>query len=222
LAYGLALVFALVGLSRLLKQNCDLGMFCAAWLVIFPVLVYLPFNMQRRLSEGIWILFAILFVIAFQSSSKLLRIAGWGIMASGFLTTVILFAGTWFGVINPAQPLYIPREEIEVFQWMEANTHKDAVVLAPFEISNALPAWAPARMVDGLGTESVGHAELHPIIEGFYQGFVPFEKVQSLLRNATVDYIVVPTRVASGGAPENFQQVYSSSTYKIYQADILP
>jgi hypothetical protein len=64
-----------------------------------------------------------------------------------------------------------------------------AVVLAAFETGNALPAWAPLRVVIGHGPESVHLASLRPQVEAFYAEETTDAQRLDFLRQWGVRYV---------------------------------
>jgi uncharacterized membrane protein len=63
------------------------------------------------------------------------------------------------------------------------------VVLAPYADSNALPAWAPLRVLVGHGPESVGPKQLAAGVFNFYERRISDEQRLQLLSNYDVDYV---------------------------------
>ena len=43
-----------------------MGLFFAAWVLALPMLAYAPFNLQRRLLEGMWVALVTLALVAIE------------------------------------------------------------------------------------------------------------------------------------------------------------
>jgi uncharacterized membrane protein len=90
---------------------------------------------------------------------------------------------------QPQTPIFRPADEVTLFARLGSMAVKDEVVLASYETSNPLPAWAPLRLVIGHGPESVGMAELLPEVAAFYSGYTADEQRLALLRRFNVHYV---------------------------------
>jgi uncharacterized membrane protein len=98
------------------------------------------------------------------------------------------------------------------------------VVLASYATSNALPAWAPMRVVVGHGPESVGLEELRPAVEAFFGPMAEAGRTD-FLRIHQVSYVLrgPEERRLGSWSPqtsERFHRVYESQGYEIYAVDI--
>ncbi len=190
LAYGLLLPFALAGISKSLRQNRWSASLLTAWLIILPALAYAPTNLQRRLPEGIWVIIVILAVIFMANRSE--KCQRWlrGIYGFSFLTSLLLISGGLFTVWQPSIPLYRPIGEVEMFNFLAKQASPGQVVLASFDTSNALPAWAPLRTIVGHGPESIHLKEILPQVEKFYGDSSSDQARKLLLRKFGIAYVL--------------------------------
>ena len=107
-AYGLILPFAILGVIRLVRENQEWGLFLAGWLVLLPFLAYFPFNLQRRLPEGIWTAWVAAAMVWLASRSQY-RTSKWSYVLALLLpSTLIFYAGNLMGVVQRASPVYVP------------------------------------------------------------------------------------------------------------------
>jgi hypothetical protein len=95
-------------------------------------------------------------------------------------------------------------------------------VLASFDTANALPAWAPVRVLAGHGPESAGLAEILPEIEAFYgKGDKVIDRLGFLERYGVSLVFWGPAERALGGwAPDEeafLKQSYHDGEYLIYE-----
>lgn len=187
LAYGLLIPFAVPWFQCLWKEDAGQPWLLAAWTLIIPILLYVPYPLQRRLAEGFWVVLVILSVSAIERSQALQKFHR--VFFLLFPSTVILIVGGFQQVLNPALPLFRPVAEIEAFDYLSQNAGNEDVVLASYETSNALPAWAANYVLIGHGPESVGLAELQPQLERFFsQGMTDSERLD-LIAVYGVDYV---------------------------------
>lgn len=173
LAYGLLLPFAIIGIYGVFTKGDIQGHLLAGWLILFPFLIYIPYNLQRRLAEGVWVVFVILSVKSVEVwQESRLNIRRTRLFKSAavllFPSTMLLFMGGLLAAGQPREPLFLPNDVVKVFLSLRQHADPGAVVLSSFDIGNALPAWAPFRVVIGHGPESVGLSELSQQVTAFY------------------------------------------------------
>ena len=156
-AYGLAIIC--VGFTLfIIKKEIPKKLFLIVWLVLVPILVYLPVNLQRRLSDGIWVVFSIFIAIAVNAIH--VKYIKYGAVFLFLFSTIIVYAGSLTAVLNPGYPVYQDAGLLKVFRTIENIGHKNDVVAANYDISNILPAYIPMRVVIGHGPESKNLFEL--------------------------------------------------------------
>ncbi|MBN2502855.1 MAG: hypothetical protein JXB38_18895 [Anaerolineales bacterium] len=194
-AYGLVLPFAVVGARRLLKRHTTRGWLPIVWVLITPVLVYIPYPVQRRLAEGVWVALVLLALKSLEHVVSADRIMGkssfkrLAVFLLLFPSTLFLWLGGLQVAWNPARPVFRPAQEIAAIQTFRELAEQDAVVLTAYETGNVLPAWVPVRVVYGHSVESLGYFELKPKVEMFYSTAVTDESRQAFLAEHHVDYI---------------------------------
>jgi hypothetical protein len=196
IAYGLLIPFALAGAYFSLKKNPWRGWLLAGWVVLLPFLAYAPYNLQRRLPEGLWVALVVLAVGGIEGWSGQMEgswrpknLARMAPLFLAFPTTLLLLTGGIQAVRQPYAPVFRPAAEVRAFEFIAREARADEVVLAGYDSSNALPAWAPVRVVIGHGPESVDLAELRPQVEAFYAGSTADARRVSLLREYNVHYV---------------------------------
>ena len=167
-AYGLVLPLTFMGAWFLLRANPAKSWLLAAWVLVLPALAYAPFNLQRRLPEGIWVAIIVLAMAAFDRERKPMR-AWYMPVALTFPTTLLLLVGGISSSISPHPPIFRPAPEVDAFLFIAGHAQPGELVLTAFETGNALPAWAPVRVVIGHGPESVGLTELQPRVEAMFR-----------------------------------------------------
>lgn len=215
LAYGLLFIPAAKGLSSLIKARSREALLPVAWLALLPLLAYAPHNLQRRLPEGIWVALVILAAVGLSKWSIRgpLRLAFTGplLLSSAFiLFGAIEFAGT------PGEPIFRSRDEILAFSAINHQAEPGDVVLSSFEIGNALPAWAPVRVVIGHGPESINLDQLEAQVSQFFAGGL---SAQDLLADQDVDFVFYgPAERELGSVPEDvLELVYSNGSYQLFK-----
>lgn len=226
LAYGWVLPFVYVGLRYVLRQDRRIGLFLSVWLLALPILLYFPFGLQRRLAEGAWVILVGLALVAFDQE--------WGkkkqwatqkqqlwLFALAVPSTLILLLGSLQVALHPAAPIFLQNDEATAFNELRQQSRSGQVVLAPYADSNALPAWAPLRVLVGHGPESVGPKQLAASVFNFYERRVSDEQRLQLLSNYDVDYVFWgPNETALGkwdpGSASFLHLIVKVGDYEIY------
>jgi hypothetical protein len=223
LAYGLLLPFAGAGAGRLLRRRPWEGWLPVAWCLSLPLLAYAPFNLQRRLPEGIWVALVALAIIGVDSwqarkSSPFPLLP----LFFAFPSTLLLLVGGIQAAVHPSRPVFLPHQEAAAFEFMQANAPPFDVVLSSFETGNALPAWAPVRVVIGHGPESAGLTSLQPRVKSFYSSSGIDADRLGLLRKDHVHYVFWgPDEQALGGwdprREGDLSAVFQAGPYQIFE-----
>jgi hypothetical protein len=196
-----------------------------AWLSIFPVLAYLPYNLQRRLPEGIWVALVVLAIIGALSLHKTVRRAVPIWLAIGLMPALILLIGGAAGLRQPGYPLFRPRNELAAFAFLSDHTIKGAPVLASYETSTVLPAHAPLRVAIGHGPESLGLAELKPRIEAFFLETTTDVEREALLRELGFQYVFwgpLERRLGewNPGTAGYLESIYQAGDYQVFAVEL--
>lgn len=226
LAYGWMLPFALPGTVEIVKKYPWQGWLPVGWFFSFPLLAYLPVNLQRRLVEGVWVALVVLAIVGLEwamdkRAKPIPRQIIWIYFAPVFMSSVLLITGGIKGVLSPQEPLFRPNVEISAFKYLSGVVDDKPVVLADYGTGNSLPAWAPVRVVIGHGPESVGLKELSPQITKFFNQHTSGTFRQEFIAEHGVDYVFWgPNERQLGGwepsMTDYLERIYSANGYEIY------
>ena len=218
LAFGLMLPLVLVGLQVAYRQKRQY-LLLGGWVLVFPLLAYAPYNLQRRLPEGIWVALVILALIGLQRVSGAWKKVGRIAMCAALVTTGFVYLGALITVAKPAAPLYATADVVEAYQYLASHAQKDDVVLASFEVSNALPAYAPLRTITGHGPESVHAEAINPRVLAFEQPDTPDAERLALLNDFGVRYYihVVGAEGWASGEAAYLEEVFANASVQVYQ-----
>lgn len=223
LAYGGMLVLALFGWRSLRDDwHSDRWLFLLGWVAIFPFMAYAPYNLQRRLPEGVWVAVTILGITGFARLQGAAKRVAQVFLTASFLPTLLFVAGGLVAVQQPSLPLFRPAQEVAAFEYLEAQGQPGEVVLASYKTSNPLPAWAPMFTLVGHGPESIHLQMVNAGVEAFFRVEETDEKRCGLLEAFSVDYVVYgPAEQALGDwQPEEadfLEMIYQNQTYQIFR-----
>lgn len=200
-------------------QSIEKKTFLYCWILLLPALVYLPINLQRRLSEGYWVILAIFIAVMVSKIKNKLLIS---LSIAGLsLTTIFLYAGTFSQLISLNPPIYQPNTMIDIFSKIDTIENEESVVLAPYEVSNVLPAYLPLKVVTGHGPESKNLKEIQPFVNEFYQNsqVANFKEFFDLF---DVRYIIYPRISMKESEPiwtKNVDLIYQNDDYELFRVN---
>lgn len=224
LSYALILPFVIAGVVRGIKDKAPNAAFLMGWLGLFPFLAYAPYNLQRRLPEGIWVCIVVLALLAVELDRKpFLWKRLQPVLYLGVLSSLFVYVGGLQTVSTPRQPVYAPVGAVRAYASLE-NAAGDAfpIVLSDYLKSNSLPAWSPVRTVVGHGPESKDLKVLQPLVESFLDGSLEQSAAHNLLVSQRVQFVL-----ASPEYPLDFTARYPSlelvdqqDCYRIYAVDL--
>ena len=223
-AYGVPLVLAGVAVRSTWREERS-GWLALAWVGVVPVLVYLPFNLQRRLVEGVQVplsLLAALGLARLKWQGVRLRVVSGVLLVVLSLTNVMLVAGNCLSLAGRAAPIYREAEEVSALDWLNGQVEPGDVVLAAYETGNYLPARVGARAFVGLGPESVRADEKKALVARFFDATTGDDWRQQLLAQYGVDYVFWgPAERALGGFDVGhasyLKQLYSVGEYAVFE-----
>jgi hypothetical protein len=221
-AYGLVLLYVAFAIKALNLGREWKFWLPLIWVILVPVLVYAPYNLQRRLAEGVWVPLVVLAVVGLErnpSSRRTLRHFSLYLL---FPSTVLLLVGGVTSLLKPGSPFFRPTEEVAAFQYLGTRATPGSIVLSSFGTGNALPAWAPVRVVIGHGPESIGLAELAPRVASFFQSETDDAERLALLEEFGITHVFWGPREQELGdwSPETASYLhlaYTQGDYHIYQ-----
>lgn len=170
LAYLPLGLLALFGIRRIWRQPGIRAALLIGWVLIVPILVYLPINVQRRMSEAVIVPLAILAAAGLRALAErgVPGIVRGAAVTVTLLTSALLLLGGALAALTPATPLFRPADEIAAFDWLNAHSQPGEIVLSAVETGNVLPAWTHLRTYMGHGPETINWQFKTNRLEYFY------------------------------------------------------
>lgn len=225
LAYGLIAPLAIWGAIQAWQRKEWHWALPIAWILIFPLLAYFPYPLQRRLPEGVWVAWVVTGLFGLKGLGRKWQRPLTVILASSFLSTLLFFSGSIGSVMKPAEPLFQPRAKVTAYEYLAGEATSFAGVLSSYSTGNSLPAWAPLHVVIGHGPESVNLAGLEPQVKAFFASSGTDAQRVQFLKEQRVRYVFYgPAEKALGGVnPErlaSLRAIYTRDGYTIYQVQI--
>ncbi len=219
--------FAVKGVIHSWPKSSEIKwLFPLTVLIVFPVLAYAPFNMQRRLPDGIWLVIGILAISAFEhGKTRKSLVAPTVLTAFSMITPILILIGATQSVRVPSVPIFQPRAQVEAFECLDEVAEHGSIVLAAYETANALPAWADVYVPVGLGPESANFTEVLRDVKSFYSGDLSSDQQIDLLQKYAIDYVFHGAQEKKLGdwnpVQEGFlQKVCEQNGYAVYEVTI--
>ena len=228
LAYGLMIPFLIVPFRKRVWKTRPQWLLPIGWLAAGLLLAYFPYNLQRRLPEGIWVAMV---TLAALGMAELWRRRPWGKMfvrvsiAYALISSALLLIGGLQTVARPELPMFRPDGEVRAFQELERISPLNSIVLASYSTGNALPAWVSVRVLVGHGPESANLEELLPVVSAFfYEGWDALQR-ENFLDEHQVDFIFYGPfeRELGGWDPDSSSALilrYDENGYRIYEVSL--
>jgi hypothetical protein len=166
-----------------------------AWVMAAALLVYLPINVQRRMSEAVIVPLAILAahgLALFLRTRVRRRMRGRAraaVLLLASLTSLVLIMTTTLGALSSAPPIHLPRAKLDAFAWLDANTPSDTRILAVMPTGNLIPAYTHLRPYVGHGPETMGAIAKEAETERFYADAMSADERAALFASVDIRYV---------------------------------
>mgnify|MGYP000182656427 CR=1 FL=1 len=223
-AYGVPLTLAAFAVRDAWRDEGPTWL-ALAWVGVAPLLVYLPFNLQRRMVEGVQVPLSLLAaagaVRVWESGRRWLVMA---LLALMIPTYLVFLAGSSAWMLTRPPLVFRDAGEVAALDWLAGQVRPDDVVLAAYETGNYLPARVGARAFLGHGLETVDAAEKEALVARFFDATTDDAWRQRLLARYGVDVVFWgPAERALGTfdprtAPY-LRQVYAGQGYEIFEVE---
>lgn len=224
LAYGLVLPWVILGFINFIKKKefDNPHLILWVWIISFPFLAYAPLSIQRRLPDGIWVVIVIITIWKNELLQEPIKRIGYYFVPLLFLSTLCLYSSAFLSVNSPNIPVFRPTSEIKAFLFLLENASKKTVVLASYQTSNALPAWAPMQVVTGHGPESIHLKEVQSQVNCFYKENCIHTQREAFIKTFSVQYVFWGPyeREIGGWNPNNWNKlikVFDENGYSIFK-----
>ena len=222
LGYALLLVPAIWGAVQAVRREDEKWLLLVAWVLVAPILVYLPFNPQRRMIVAAQVPLSLLAATGLVSWFHKRRWVLVAFVAVASLSNLLLVFGNLEPVQERTAPIYRPGDEVAALEWLAAHSEAGQAVLASFKTGNVIPAWTDLRVFTGHGPETMYTADKAADLDRFFDPDTEDAWRQSLLREYDLDYAFYgPDEQALGKwDPANaayLTPIHRSQEYTIYR-----
>jgi hypothetical protein len=185
------LVIGLVGIKQAWKNNQ--GRLLVLWAAVSLILIFIPWNLQRRFLTGIYIPLAGLSVyglkLIIEKLSLRVRPLSIVLFCLIFPTNVIVLISGLQASTQHDNRIFISMSVKEGLEWITSNTSTDNIVLANEEIGLYIPSMTGRRVVYGHPFETVYAEKEREFVKSFFSGNLSPEIVQTDLEKKGIDFI---------------------------------
>ncbi|MBX3081581.1 MAG: hypothetical protein KF716_08075 [Anaerolineae bacterium] len=236
IGYGLLAVLAIPALRWAWQRGSTRPAYLLllAWVIVAPILAYLPINVQRRLLEGVFVPLCILAIAGvryawvkrtgFRRQAQRWRSAVIGILVLSLPTTaILLFSGAYTASVPYlGNRLYNDTPLIEALDWLAANAPPQSVVLSNVRVGNYLPVRTSLLAYVGHGPETIGYAAKLTQAEQLLHDDLSESDRRALYASGRITYVIVSpddrTAPAVLTAPlPDLDLIYDQGSYQIYK-----
>jgi hypothetical protein len=190
LGFILLLVPAVWGAIQTLRQGEEQWLLPVAWVLIVPVVLYLPFNLQRRMIAAVQVPLALLAAMGLLAWFRHKRRILVAYVAVASLSNLLLVAGSLGPIQQRTVPVYRPGDEVAALEWLADQAQPDETILASFQAGNVIPARTDLRVFAGHGPETLNSEQKQAEIRRFFQPDTTDTWRQSLLHDHGLDYVL--------------------------------
>ena len=199
LGYGLLLVLGVVGVATWARRRRPGLAFPLVWIGLVAILIYLPWNMQRRFLEGIQIPLGMLAgvgvaegllpVVVKKGTDRLRWLAVVLLVALSPMSNIYLTVTYTVAAASRIPALFWPTDLLAGVDWLGANSEPEDTVLAAFEVGNLIPARIGHRVVLGHWMETIHYEEKTAAVSRFFAAETPAGERLDLLERYGVAYV---------------------------------
>jgi hypothetical protein len=221
LGFALLLVPAVWGAIKVIRDGDERWLLPVAWILAVPILLYLPFNLQRRMIAAVQVPLALLAAVGLVAWVRARRWILVAFVAVASLSNLLLVLGNLGPIQQRTTPIFRPGNEVAALEWLDAHSQPGEVVLASFEVGNVIPARTDLRVFAGHGPETLHNAEKLAALQRFFDPDTDDAWRQSLLGDYDLDYVFYgpDERELGGWDPATavyLTPIHESREYAIY------
>jgi hypothetical protein len=236
---------ALAGVWRVVRRAGDDWLLLAGWALIDLVLIYLPFNLQRRLVVGLHPALCLLAAVGLvqvifptllhwpplrdalarsrrYSRSGLRRLLLVGAICFTLPSNLLLLAGPLIAAPARPEPLFQSRDKIAAVAWLAQHAQPGEIVLSSLEEGNYLPAHSDVWVYIGHEAITGDYARKAAEADAFFAARTDADAALDLVQREGIAYVYYGPRERAA-SPYHIRRylflepAYANDTVEIYR-----
>ena len=233
-AYGVPGLLAIGGVVWVWRTRPDLRFWLpVAWLLVVPILLYVPFSLQRRLVESYQAPLTVLAVLGIEKFfwpwlQERMEKPAWlfGVWLSLMVpTALVLVVGSSATALAGHAPIYHSPAKVAAAAWLAEQGGEDALVVADYSTGNFIPGWTPVRVYLGHGSETIDYACKAAEVQRFFAAATQDAWRAEFLQENDVDFVLAgPDEEALSDAdrpvPAFLRPVFRQDDWVLYEVNL--
>jgi hypothetical protein len=227
-SFSPAFIVGMLWLFFAWRRKLEANFLCSIWLLAGFLLLYIPFDLQRRFMMGLFIPAACLAGAGIQAlagkSPRKANLLGVALVLFSMITNLVILASTFHGISNRDPLIYLSQDEAAALEWIVGNTGEQALVLASPEMGLFIPAHTGRRVIYGHPFETVNALVEKQAVTDFFTSSADMDR-QAFLDARRVDYVLIGQRERSYQPPEmpdSLVAIFSTAEVVIYRVAAPP
>jgi len=217
------LMLAMLGAVR--SWNSEQGRQIVGWVAVSLILIFIPWNLQRRFITGIYVPLAGLSVFGIEVIIEKISIKFKVISVLLFClilptNIIVLLSGIQAAALQDTK-IFISSSITDGLEWLNGNSEPDAIVLANEQIGLFIPSIAGRKTIYGHPFETINAEREKVFAEQFFQGELSLETRQAQLTQKGVDFIFHEVNqvqdFAAWMSEMEYPLVFSNAKVEIYR-----
>jgi hypothetical protein len=227
-AWGLCVMAGLLGFRSIQRRQPVLAALVFGWLLLVPLLLYAPYNLQRRFAEGIYVPMAGLAVLGLTIGTgrapmrrAISRYGPLVLIALTLPATGLVWIGGMAVALHTSSPVFQQRDQTMAYDYLARRLPARSVVLSSFAFGNAVPAYGYLVAYMGHGPETPNLLLKRNNAELFFGlRTSQFDRREVYFAMGTPYVVVTPQDRANGFDParqtDYLQMVFQSGDYSVW------
>ncbi len=218
------LILALIGLRLQRRDSILPDLFVSpsriltfAWLLVGPIMAYLPISISRRLIAGWQVPLCIFGGYALMKLWQSRRALASLVMAAMLPTTLLIIVGGSALVAAKPPTLFQSSDDLAALDWLSRNTTDRDVVLSDWRFGNLVPIYANGRVFIGHPIETAFFKDKEAEVEHFFDPNTGDLDRRAFLSKWQVTLIAVGPAESIGLGWDVQNIAFQQGTYSIYR-----
>jgi hypothetical protein len=225
IGYGSVLLLAAAAAILCRPDRTPDGRMLLVWSGVTGLLLFAPYDLQRRFALGLFIPLTCLAgsaFIALRQRSTLTSVLAAALVLTAFPSNLVVLAASLSGVAQHQPMLVIPQGEAGAYAWLESHARIGEMVLAGPIAGLRIPAYTGLRVVYGHPFETPGAESASRLMESLFAWKGSADKGVEELRGRGIDWVFYGPDERALGAPSwlgKLGAVYDSGGFALYTVD---